>query len=354
VRIAFAIPGDLTLPTGGYTYDRRVLAEWGHMGLSADVIGLPGSFPLPSPEDLSITARRLAAVPPDVPLLVDGLALGAFDATTLDAIRAPLVALVHHPLHREAGTPPDRAAALKASETLALHRAAAVIVTSVTTAQVVAADFGIAPTHIHVAEPGVDEAPRAMGTGSPLQLLAVGAVVPRKALPLLVEAFAMADLADARLDIVGALDRSPTEVAVLRQAISDHQLEGGVRLRGALDDAALAEAYARADLFVLASLYEGYGMVLTEALARGLPIITTDAVAAPLPADAARIVPAGDAQALADALRMLGSDHVSRQHMADAAWQAASGLPRWQQTGARIARVLAAIGATSAGRRHPS
>jgi glycosyltransferase involved in cell wall biosynthesis len=109
---------------------------------------------------------------------------------------------------------------------------------------------------------------------------------------------------------------------------------------------ALARAYEDADLFVMPSLFEGYGMVLTEALARGLPIICTTggAAAETAPDTAALKVPPGDASALAKALARLIDDRAARREMADAAWHAAGTLPRWRETAAIIAELCRKVG----------
>ncbi len=64
-------------------------------------------------------------------------------------------------------------------------------------------------------------------------------------------------------------------VARVRAQVGEAGLEDRVSLVGDLGEAALAEQYDRADLFVLATLYEGYGMAVAEALARGLPVVST-------------------------------------------------------------------------------
>jgi hypothetical protein len=96
-------------------------------------------------------------------------------------------------------------------------------------------------------------------------------------------------------------------------------------LAGAVDEETLAEAYDKADLFVMPSLFEGYGMVLTEALARALPILcTTGGAAAETAPDAAAFkVPPGDIAAFTEVLGKLIDDRALREGMANAAWAAA-------------------------------
>ena len=342
-EIAFAIPGDLDLPTGGYGYDRRLLAEWRASGVAARHLALPGSFPAPTPEDLAETGRLILSQPYDSALLIDGLAYGAFPESIAAGLAGRVVALVHHPLAYETGLSAERTAALRASETAALRYASAVIATSPATKRLLIRDYAVPESRITVAEPGVDAAERAAGSpsGAPLSLLAVGSVVPRKGYDVLVAALAgLVDL-DWRLTIVGATDRAPQTAEALCRQIVEAGLGDRIALAGAVDDAALARAYAAADLFVMPSLFEGYGMVLTEALARGLPIICTTggAAAETAPDDAAIKVTPGEVAELSAALRLAIDDGARRAHMADAAWAAASGLPRWTETAAIVARI---------------
>jgi glycosyltransferase involved in cell wall biosynthesis len=342
IELAFCIPGDLGLPTGGYRYDRELLLRLPALGLATEHQALPGGYPQPSADDLAATAAVFSALPPGRLLLIDGLAFGAMPPPLVASLRQPLVALVHHPLGLEAGLSRARAEALLANERAVLTLADGVIATSAATKRYLCSDFGLDPETIAVAEPGVDRARRAAGSGPPFQLLAVGAVSERKAYALLVRALAaLADL-DWRLTIVGSLALSPPAVDSLRQAIAETGLADRISLVGAMPDAALDALYAGSDLFVAASLYEGYGMALAEALARGLPIVASSggAAAETLPEDAALKVAPGDAAALTAALRRVMSDHGLRRSLADAAWTAAGRLPTWDDTAAAVAAAL--------------
>lgn len=346
-EIVFAIPGDLTLPTGGYGYDRRLLAEWEAMGVAARHLELPGSFPAPSEADLAETGRAILSQPYESVLLIDGLAYGAFPEGIAAGLAGRVVALVHHPLGLEAGLSPERAAALLARETAALRYASAVIVTSQSTKRLLVADFDVPEARITVAEPGVDPAPRAVDSqaGAPLQLLAVGSLVPRKGYDVLVAALAGLEDLSWRLTIIGVADRAPATAAALAAQIAEAGLEDRIHLAGAVDQPALEAAYAAADLFVMPSLFEGYGMVLTEALARGLPILcTTGGAAAETAPDAAALkVRPGDIAALRAGLARLLSDAGERRGRSDAAWHAAGALPRWRETATIVAQTCAKV-----------
>jgi glycosyltransferase involved in cell wall biosynthesis len=329
--LSFAVPGDIDLPTGGYAYDRRVSAMLPDYGIQTELVVLPGGFPHPSAAELEQSRRLLAAAA--APLLIDGLALGAMPDDLVASLPQPLLALVHHPLCLEAGLTSGRAAELKASEQRALELARHVFVTSSATKRILVADF---------AEPGTDPAVRASGTGSPLQVLAVGAVSPRKGYEVLIAALRPLHDLPWRLTIAGATDRDPGTVARIEAAIAEAGLHERIRLSGAVVPATLARFYDTADLFVMPSLFEGYGMVLAEAMARGLPIVcTTGGAASETVPDAAAIkVAPGDSEALTAAIDKALRDKRLRARMADASWEMGRTLPPWTETTRRIAAVI--------------
>ncbi|MCX7323957.1 MAG: glycosyltransferase family 4 protein [Hyphomicrobiales bacterium] len=344
---AFAIPGDLGRPTGGYAYDRHVLRLLPTFGVDPVHVPLPGSFPAPTDADLAETSRLLLAQDWRSPLLIDGLAYGAFPTGMAAGLAGRVVALCHHPLALETGTPPARAAELKRLESAALGYAAAVIVTGHGTRDLLVSEFGVDAARITVAEPGVERSQRARETpfGQPLKLLAAGSLSPRKGYEVLIEALVPLAALPWHLTIIGAGDETSSYPTSLRTLITARGLAGRITMMGAMSDAELDGHYRSSDMFVMASHFEGYGMVLTEALARGLPIVTTlsGPGAAALPDSAAQKVPPGDAGELSGALAYLIGDTVARQRHADAAWASASALPRWQDTARIIADVLKSV-----------
>ena len=192
-------------------------------------------------------------------------------------------------------------------------------------------------------EPGTDPAPLAGGSGGPgVALLCVAAVVPRKGHAVLVDALSGLADRDWRLTCVGSLARSPQTVAALQTRIAALGLAHRITICDAVDRATLDACYARADVFVLPTFHEGYGMALAEALARGLPIVSTRAGAVPetVPADAGLLVPPGDPAALRDALARVLDDAALRARLADGARRARTRLPDWDAACARLAAVL--------------
>jgi glycosyltransferase involved in cell wall biosynthesis len=269
-------------------------------------------------------------------------------AALIDTLQSPILALVHHPLCLEAGLSDAHKRALLASEMGALARARRVLVTSPVTAATLAADFAVPRDRITVAVPGTDPAPRAPragGMGTPLQLLSVGSVIPRKAYDTLVRALAPLRERHWHLTIIGSADRDAGARAALEAALRDTGLAERVSLHGPASTGELADLYAAADLFVMASLYEGYGMVLAEALARGLPIVcTTGGAAAETVPDAAalKVVP-GDERALGEAIGRALDDAALRRRLGDAAWAIGQRLPRWEDTARIVAGAVESV-----------
>ncbi|WP_132028304.1 glycosyltransferase family 4 protein [Aquabacter spiritensis] len=335
-------PGRLSTPTGGYAYDREVLARLPAHGVEAAPLSLDGAFPHPAPTDVAAALDRLKSSDSKALLLVDGLALGALPADGLAQFADRLVALVHHPLALEEGLDPGQSRRLLASETAALALARAVITTSPATRRTLEADFAVPADRLVVAEPGTDRVDRAPADGAPPRLLCVGSVIPRKGYDVLVAALAGLKDLPWSLTLIGSLDLDPAASAALRQAIAVAGLGDRIVLSGAVDRERLAAAYRDSDLFVHPSLYEGYGMVLAEALRHGLPLVCTTGGAAceTVPDGAGLKVAPGDPSALAAALRRLLSAPRERRVLADAAFAAGRRLPGWDDTAARIAAVL--------------
>lgn len=341
----FAVPGDLSAPTGGYVYARRLLAGAGAAGLALQHLALPDGFPSPSKAALAETGRLLREIQPDRPILIDGLALGVLPAAMLRELSGPVIALCHHPLALETELTPDAAARLRASERAALTTCARVITPSRTTAAILAADYAVPSDRLAVARPGTDPAVRATGSGGPgVAILSVGSLTQRKGHDLLIEALAGLAHLDWTLTIAGPADRDADHAKALNEKIDLAGLHGRISLPGALGPKALEEAYRRVDLFVLASRHEGYGMAYCEAMAHGLPVLGCDAGAvAEATRGAAQLVPPEDPAALRAALAVLIGDSAERARLAAACRSAGESLPRWSETAQAVARVLCAV-----------
>jgi glycosyltransferase involved in cell wall biosynthesis len=345
-RASFAIPGDLESLTGGYGYDRRVIAELRARGWAIDVLPLDASFPRPTAEARRRAADALARCANGALVVVDGLAYGALaDEAERERQRLCLIALVHHPLAHESGLDAATAAALFESERRALACARLVVVTSQRTAQTLAA-FDVAAGRIVVIEPGTDPAPAARGsrTGA-VSLLTVASVTPRKGYDVLVDALSSVQSSKWRLSCVGRLARDPGHAQEVREAIERAGLTSRITFVGELAGDALAAHYDQADVFVLPTRYEGYGMVVAEALARGLPIVSTRTGAIPelVGVDAGILVDADDRAALAAALFRVIDDRAERERLASGARRVRDRLPTWPGAGERMAAALESV-----------
>lgn len=343
-RLAFAIPGDLGTWTGGYVYDRRIIAELRRLGWLVDVVNLGEGFPLPGEERLAAATRQLAAASVGCPIVIDGLALGVLPkaAKSLHSSRS-VVALVHHPLALETGLASRTADEFRASERDALASAHIVIATSDATADLLGNHYDVPRERLRVIEPGTDRVLQSIGKRSGgLELLSVGAIGRRKGFDVLVDALSQLTDIPWRLTIVGDRSRDTDAVERLEALIIERRLADRIRLPGAVSSDRLAEHYARADLFVLASHFEGYGMAFAEAIAHGLPIVGTTggAIFRTVGAAASRLVPPGNADMLAKALRDVMTNEDCRRALAAGARAAAATLPTWVQSGERFSRVL--------------
>lgn len=327
--------------SGGYAYDRRVLEGLRALGREVRHVELPAGFPDPSPEEQARAAAQLAEAAPDCPVLVDGLALGAMDVTTLGGVQAPLVALVHHPLAEESGLEDRRKQALYRSEREMLARVAHVIVTSSHTARVLTARYDVEAERITVARPGTERPSGSADVADPPLILSVGIGVRRKGHDVLLHALARITNRRWQAVIVGA-GRDECYVQALAQQAADLRLTQRVRLAGHVPAKELAGLFRRASIFALATRYEGHGMAFDEAMVHGLPIISCAVGAVPetVAPGAGQLVPPEDPDAFAAALARLLDDDGQRATMAAESQRAGAHLPDWSDTVLRVADVI--------------
>ena len=316
---------DPARPSGGNTFDRRVCRGLADAGWTVRVHPVPVASP-------AALARVVRALPDGALVLLDGLvASPAPEVLVPEAGRLRMVALVHMPL-------------TDAREGAVLSAATGVVTTSAWARETLLELYSLSGDRVHVAEPGVDEAGLAPGTADAGALLTVGAVIPGKGHDVLLDALALLNGRRWHCTCVGSLDRDPAFVARLHR----RGLDGRVRFPGPRTEAELDRSYAAADLLVLPSRGETYGMVVTEALARGLPVVAAEVGGVPEAlghgADGARpglLVPADDPPALGDALRSWLEDADLRGRLRRAARERRASLPRWSKTTSVVADVLA-------------
>ncbi|WP_211227251.1 glycosyltransferase family 4 protein [Saccharospirillum impatiens] len=337
----FLYPGQLDTQTGGYHYDRRLIRELQRLGLNVETRSLSAQFPFPDARALEDARKVFAALPDGAAVIVDGLAFGVLDEVACaEAQRLRLIALCHHPLALESGLDPVQQQRFQVSEQRALHAARRVLVTSEHTRETVLTQFAVPADQVIVARPGTDPSDFAPCDGNPLRLLTVATLTRRKAHDVLTDALApLADLPwQARF--VGGRDFDPAWSEQLQGQVNRLHLQDRITLVGAVDE--LAPEFQNADLFVLPSRYEGYGMVFAEALAAGLPVVAARAGAVPdvVPESAGLFVQPDDTTALTSALHRLLTQASLRRRLQAGARQAAAHLPTWADTARRVSSLI--------------
>jgi glycosyltransferase involved in cell wall biosynthesis len=348
-QVHVVVPEGLDDParaSGGNLYDRRICQGLAAMGWAVHEHPIAGTWPRPGAAGHAALARAVEQIPDGAVALLDGLiASAAPEALVPHAGRLRQVVLVHMPLgHRP---PSEEAVAVRARERAVLEAAVAVVTTSAWARRRLAELYALPIDRIHVAEPGVDAAGLAPGTAAGDALLCVAAVTPDKGHDVLLDALATAADLSWRCACVGSLRRDPAFADAVRRRARDGGLGDRVRFPGRRTGPDLDRAYAAADVLVLASHAETYGMVVTEALARGLPVIAAEvggvAEALGHGEDGSRpglLVAPGDPAALGAALRAWLRDAELRARLRRAARERRASLARWPTTASVLAGVL--------------
>jgi len=345
--VHFIVPAgiaDPARPSGGNAYDRRIVCGLAAAGWTVHVHEAPGSWPRPDAESAGRLEGALRAIPDRALVLVDGLVASPLpEVLAPEAGRLRLVVLVHMPLGH--GGRDDGA---REREAATLTAAAAVVTTSAWARRALLELYSLPGDRVHVAEPGVDSAGLAPGSGTAGALLSVAAVIPGKGHDVLLDALAPLTGLRWQCHCVGSLERDPAFVERLRRRVLEGGMDGRVRFAGPQAAGELASSYAAADVLVLPSRAESYGMVVAEALARGLPVVAAEVGGVPealgRAPDGTRpglLVPPGDPAALRDALRRWLEDAGLRGRLRTAARERRASLVAWSSTTTAVAEALA-------------
>ncbi len=331
MRIALFVPAPFDTVSGGYNYDRAIVAGLRAQGHSIRVVQLAGTHPLADNVALDAARSTWDTLDADTIPVIDGLCLPAF-APLAEALSARhAVGLIHHPTALEPGHDPATHEKLRTAERDLMPRLARAIVTSAATGERLASDFGVPRDRIAVVEPGTAPAPRSVGSGGPgCAILSVGVLTVRKGHDVLLRALGRLPDLDFSLTIAGA-PRDAAYARSLGPLAEQLGIARRVTIAGELPAEALDALWQHADLFALATHFEGYGMAIAEALKRGLPVATTSggAAGALVTPECGVACPPGDDAALARALRRMIFDGALRRDMADAAWRVGERLPDW-------------------------
>lgn len=350
--VFFVIPGDVATISGGYGYDRKLIEGLRSQGIAIHLVSLGSSFPHPTPQDSLDAAGILANFPKESIVIIDGLALGALSKKVIAKIKAPIVALIHHPLAFEGDVSAERRTQLIERERENLKLASQVVVTSPSTAKLLTAEYGVPSELVTIARPGIDKETVSGKPVDPPLILSVGIQVPRKGHDVLLSALSKISHLPWQAAIAGPVSDQAFG-AKLIEMIDELGLHQKVKLLGEVSLNELKILYSQASIFALATRFEGYGMVFGEAMVNGLPIVScrTGAVPDTVPEDAGVLVDPDDPDSFAEELGNILQNETLRAQLASGSAAAGAKLISWEQTSALVAQVLEDLAAVNLGQR---
>ena len=353
MKIGLVIYGRLDTLTGGYLYDRQMVAALENKGHRVAVVSLPaGAYP--SRLALNWRVPWLAAqMPTGLDLLIqDELchpSLIRFNRRR-NGRPYPVITLVHQVMCDE-----PRAAwqnsLLRRVEKRYLDGVDGFIFNSRTTRETVWRLTAGDRPHV-VAPPGGDRlgprpTPRTVALwaqdSGPLRLLFLGNLIPRKGMLPLIDALAGLPRDAWTLGVAGRLDMDRVYVGRVREALRYWGLTNRVQLLGPLKGALLVDEISRAQVLCMPYADEGFGMATLEAQGFGLPVIGSRAGATrELVTDGVDgyLVEPGDLAAVRKTLLDLHQNRPLLAKMSLAARQRFDAHPTWAATMARLASFL--------------
>lgn len=354
MKIGLIIYGSLDIVSGGFLYDRKLVEHLTAQGHTVEVLTLPWQNYLAHLRDnfAPDLARTLRTAEYDL-LLQDELnhpSLVWLNGQLKKQVSYPIISIVHH-LRCLEPRAAWRNAPYRLIEKQYLRTIDGFIFNSETTKKTVAALRGDLPPSV-VAYPAADrfvaQTPRPWSPlpdpPPPLRLLFVGSVAPRKGLHTLLKALTrLPNEIPWQLDVVGSLEVDLNYALAMQKYTVMSQWEERVKFWHVLRDEELATRYRTADLLVLPSGYEGFGIVYLEGMSFGLPAIGTTAGAAHEVITHGRdgfLIQPDDSRHLADIIQEL---HQNRHLLAELGQNARARYeahPTWQDTTTKIEQFL--------------
>jgi glycosyltransferase involved in cell wall biosynthesis len=354
VRIGLVVYGNLEVVSGGNLYDRTLVESLRGSGHAIDVVSIPlRSYTLNLAQNFSPGLRRRLVQPLFDVLLEDELAhpsLYRLNRAIRPRVSAPLVSIVHHLRSSEERAEWQNNLYRKVEKRYLLS-VDAFVFNSETTRETVESLLGKKTRNV-VATPGGDrlsrsttatEVERRAAEEGELRILFVGNLIPRKGLHHLLQALQSLLGRPFRLDVVGSEDVDRRYAAAIRNRVRELDLTGRVLFRGALAGAELEERFRDAQLLVVPSSYEGFGIVYLEAMGFGLPVVASASGATD---EIVRheatgfLVPPGDVWSLARRIESLLEDRALLAQMSLAAYEGFENHPGWEDSMARIEKFL--------------
>ncbi len=333
MKVAWIVDAPLDRKTGGTIYDAIIVEGMRARGVEIEVhfVSLGNAQRL---------IRDLVRARPDV-IVGDELCFAALDIVFEHASFARRVLLVHHLTCWELELAAGPRARARRLEARVLRKADRIVATSTTTRKRLIAEG--AQARIDVIRPGADRLPRHVrrATNDVIELIFVGAIVPRKRVIELVHAFASAS-SSAHLTIVGSRERDERYVARVDDLVRGLGLSRRVTCVGEIDETKLADRLAQAHALVLPSSLEGYGIAATEALHAGVPVLAarTDGLVEALASTGDAVIFVANQLELARSIAEVTQDQPRRARLIEAASRAGAALPSWSASIEEFQRVL--------------
>jgi glycosyltransferase involved in cell wall biosynthesis len=345
MKIGLLIYGSLDTLSGGYLYDRNLVAYLQSQGDQVEIISLPWRNYAAHLGD-----NRHFRLPAGLDVLIqDELNHPSLLVANSGKHPYPIVSLVHH-LRCSEKRPAWHNFFYSVVEKYYLSSVDGFIFNSQTTHRVVSELVGDKHPTV-VAYPPTDRFGAALSAeyvtarstdAGPLRIVFLGNLIPRKGLPTLMQALKLSP-ADLHLDVIGSLTADFKHAAEMRQLAADYGLGSQVAFLGALDNADLAEKLKSAQVLVVPSSYEGFGIVYLEGMAFGLPAIgTTAGAASEIISEGlnGHLVAPGDEATLAARLSTLANDRNALLNMSLNAIARYRLQPTWDETAGEIRRFL--------------
>lgn len=356
MRLGLLIYGNLNTLSGGYLYDRKLVAYLKSQGDQVEIISLPWrSYARCLGDNLSRNLGiRLKRLEVDF-LLQDELnhpSLFWLNRRLRGRISYPILTIVHH-LRASEHRPAWQNRLYGWVESRYLSSVDGFIFNSQTTRQAVAqAGVNLNTRSGVVAHPAGDRLDpqiteqaliqRAYQPG-PLKIVFVGNLIPRKGLHTLLQAISQLPPGDCQLNVIGRVDADPAYYRKTLTQIAKQELSTRVKLSGALTDSQLYAQLMDSHLLVVPSTYEGFGIVYLEGMGFGLPAIGTDRGAAAeiiTPGVDGYLVPAENPSIIAEYIAALAHDRQKLLSLSLAARRRYLNHPTWEMTGEKIRQFL--------------
>ena len=328
MHIRFLVPGNVRHGSGGNKYNAKLAEHLTALGVGIETVIVDGGWPVGSAADRQRFAEMLDG---GTTVIADGLVASGAPDEVAGAVRAGtrVWILSHMALADHADL-----------EARALAAASGVICPSEHAAAALEKRHGL--ENIVVAQPGVEAAETAKGSEPP-HIIALAALLPNKSQTELVEALAALKDLPWTAALIGTDQPDPAYAAEVRAAVERYKLQNRIMMTGELTGKPLEDQWRAADLSILISKSESFGLVVTESLAHGVPVVVrqgTGAVEALGNTGAGTALDLTQPNTLASAFRRWLTDQELQHRWRTAALQARSNLPGWDTTAATVLKAL--------------